>query len=485
MKKRLTNNLGLKLGSIIAAALLWLVVVNIDDPVKTEPFGPIPVNIINESAITSEGKVYQVLDESDSIHITVKGNRSVVEKMKPSDFTATADMKDLIFMDTVPITVTPNRNENKVEITSQAKSLKVSIEDAETKQFAVTVKTKGTPGEGYAIGTLTPSPNIVKITGPESIVKKVSQIRAEVNVENMNGDDTFEREIKLYDSDGDLLDSSRIKFSTTNVRVFVDILETKSVGFNFSVYGVAAEGYRYTDITYEPTKVTIAGSSAALGSIQEITVPSTAINIDGATGDIEKVIDITEYLPNDVKLVDDTYSSVLVTVKIEQLEAKTITIPDTNIQVQGLADNLDYDIQNAEGVAVTVRGLKEELDSLDGNVVTASIDVKGKIQGNYSVPVTVSLGGNFEIIGEVTAQVSLSRKTTTTPNSTPANTGTSGNTAETETDSENPSTTGGSSTTGTTNNTETTDTTNQTGTITSGTGSVSSQTDTTAGRNID
>lgn len=480
MKKRLTNNLGLKLGSIIAAALLWLVVVNIDDPIKTKTFGPIPVDIINESAITGEDKVYQVLDESDSIYVTFKGNRSVIEKMKNSDFIATANMKDLSFMNTVPIDVTPIKNADKIEITSQAKSLKISIEDAETKQFAVTVTTKGTPGEGYAIGTLIPSPNIVKITGPESIVKKVSQVRAEVNVENMNGDDTFEREVKLYDSDGDLLDSSRIKFSTTNVRVFVDILETKSVGFSFSVYGVAAEGYRYTDITYEPTKVTIAGPASALGNIQEIAVPSTAINIDGATGDVEKVIDITEYLPNDVKLVDDTYSSVLVTAKIEQLEAKTITIPDTNIQVQGLSDNLDYDIQNAEGVSVTVRGLKDELESLEGSGVTASIDVRGMIQGNYSVPVTVSLGNNFEIIGEVIAQISLSRKTTTTQNTPPANTGISENTTQTGTGEENPSTTGGSSTTETTNDTGTNGTTDQ-----PGTGSGSSQTGTNTGRNTD
>ena len=32
MKKVLTNNLGLKLLSVVAAIMLWLIVMNIDDP---------------------------------------------------------------------------------------------------------------------------------------------------------------------------------------------------------------------------------------------------------------------------------------------------------------------------------------------------------------------------------------------------------------------------------------------------------------------
>ena len=57
MKKLLTNNLGLKLLSIVAAAMLWLVVLYIEDPVMYADFSPIQVTILNENVITDQGKV--------------------------------------------------------------------------------------------------------------------------------------------------------------------------------------------------------------------------------------------------------------------------------------------------------------------------------------------------------------------------------------------------------------------------------------------
>ena len=50
-----TNNFGLKVLSIIFAIIMWLVVVNIDDPKITKTFTT-TVSITNESAISDMGK---------------------------------------------------------------------------------------------------------------------------------------------------------------------------------------------------------------------------------------------------------------------------------------------------------------------------------------------------------------------------------------------------------------------------------------------
>lgn len=42
MRKRITNNLALKILAFLIAAFLWLVVVNIDDPPLLELLRPIP-----------------------------------------------------------------------------------------------------------------------------------------------------------------------------------------------------------------------------------------------------------------------------------------------------------------------------------------------------------------------------------------------------------------------------------------------------------
>ena len=64
MKQKLTNNLGLKLISVALSVILWLIVVSIDDPVISRTYSGIEVEVLNADAVTSQGKVYEILDGS-------------------------------------------------------------------------------------------------------------------------------------------------------------------------------------------------------------------------------------------------------------------------------------------------------------------------------------------------------------------------------------------------------------------------------------
>ena len=56
MKKVLIDNLGLKLLSVVAAIMLWLIVMNIDDPYTYRDCSPIQVTMLNEDAVTDQDK---------------------------------------------------------------------------------------------------------------------------------------------------------------------------------------------------------------------------------------------------------------------------------------------------------------------------------------------------------------------------------------------------------------------------------------------
>ena len=93
MRKLLTNNLGLKLLSVIAAVMLWLVIVSMNDPVAYQDFSGIRVTMLNEDAVTDKDKVYRIEDNSDIISVRVQAKRSVLQKLSSEDFTATAYME--------------------------------------------------------------------------------------------------------------------------------------------------------------------------------------------------------------------------------------------------------------------------------------------------------------------------------------------------------------------------------------------------------
>lgn len=63
MIKKLKNNFGLKLLAFLFAFMLWLIVVNIDDPVMTKTFTNIPVTVEHSEILTEQNKTYQIVDD--------------------------------------------------------------------------------------------------------------------------------------------------------------------------------------------------------------------------------------------------------------------------------------------------------------------------------------------------------------------------------------------------------------------------------------
>ena len=63
MKKNLTKNIPLKIMSIIVGILVWLIVVNVDDPIITKGFVISDVQIINEAYVDQLGEMVVQLVE--------------------------------------------------------------------------------------------------------------------------------------------------------------------------------------------------------------------------------------------------------------------------------------------------------------------------------------------------------------------------------------------------------------------------------------
>ena len=89
IRESLTNNVGIKIVAVLVAAIVWLAVININDPEKTIIIYNIPITVTNEDVITDMGMVY-TLESKNSINITVSGKRSNVSDLSADDFTATA-----------------------------------------------------------------------------------------------------------------------------------------------------------------------------------------------------------------------------------------------------------------------------------------------------------------------------------------------------------------------------------------------------------
>ena len=199
MKKMLTNNLGLKLLSVIGAIMLWLIVMNIDDPYTYRDFSPIQVTMLNENVVTDQGKVYKIEDGSDVISIRVWGKKSVLRELDITDFTATADMqKNIKYNDLVGIEVTcSNKNIRSADINLSRENVVISVEDASSEQFNVVVKQNGKVADGYMIGTALPEQSLIQINGPASVIAKIKRVEVEIKTTGVNSDRTIHGKLNV------------------------------------------------------------------------------------------------------------------------------------------------------------------------------------------------------------------------------------------------------------------------------------------------
>lgn len=423
--KTLTTNVGFKILAVFFAFTLWLVVYNLDDPNVSTTFTA-TVEIQNAQTVSDMNKCYEVIDGTGTVSFRVSAKRSVMKNLENSDFSAVADMSQIAINDdnaegTVPITITANSYTNSVKITGATHYLKVTLEDQQTKQFVVTPKTKGTPAEGFTLGSVSVSdPNVIKVSGPASVVGQIDTVVATISVEGMSVDITDNVVPEFYDEDGKKVNTTKLSLiSNTTVSVAAQILSMKAVPLRLVTGGNPADGYSVTNITTDPENIEIKGTSAVLNPISSIDIPQEVLNVTGADKNIVTTIDVSEYLPEGVTLVDSKEASVTITVVIQAYVSQNYEVPTTNIAVNGLdsAYTITYP-QNT--VAVKISGSTEDLAELSASTLKGSIDVAGMTEGTYSVPLTISLENGKYTQANVNVSIVLAKKETSGTQTTPS-----------------------------------------------------------------
>lgn len=396
--KILTNNFGLKLLAALFAIILWLVVVNIDDPKISQRFSA-SVMIENADYLTEQGKYYEVLDDTNTIVFTVTAKRSYIEKLSNTDFKAVANMENAAIdkesgRGKVPIEVTALRYSTLVTISKATQNLEIALDNLAQEQFMIGVETTGTLTDGCALGDVTVSPNLLRVSGPESVVGMIDHVTANIDVTNMTTDVVASVIPTLYDSEGNVIDKNKLTLNMTTVTVTVRILDIKDVSLIFDVTGTPADGYAYMDMEYEPETISIKGTAAALNNVTAVHIPGSALNISGARDDITQVIDVTEYLPDNVTISDQSQSKVTVTVHIAQLATRSFNIFPSSVEVLHLPEGYHLSFGNSV-IRVNISGVEEDLEALDADSIVASIDAGSLTPGTHEVELALELPGDL------------------------------------------------------------------------------------------
>ena len=108
------------------------------------------------------------------------------------DITVTADLTQIVTMDTdpvyVPVTaVCSGISSGNYTIHTQTATIPIEIEDVDSAKFPISVDVGDTqPAKEYEIGERSADPATITVSGPESLIQKISSVVAKVDVSGMS-----------------------------------------------------------------------------------------------------------------------------------------------------------------------------------------------------------------------------------------------------------------------------------------------------------
>ena len=140
--RKLTANIPLKIMSILVGILVWLLVVNVDNPIKTRTI-IIPgenVEVINKAYVDSDNKMVMQDDNPDPVRVSVTAERKTLARLTASDISVVADLQQAGNLDTKPVMVPITAScsgvsADNIKVTPQY--LEVRLEEKASQDFLV------------------------------------------------------------------------------------------------------------------------------------------------------------------------------------------------------------------------------------------------------------------------------------------------------------------------------------------------------------
>jgi len=410
----LAKNIGTLLVAFILAVIVWVSAVIASDPNEEHILArSVPIDVIGQdSGLQIMG------DVPENVTLVLRAPSSVWTQMNNDQQSVRAwvDLSNLgsgVHEVPVQVQITPRL----VRLIRQdPESLTITLDPIVSQVFPVNLVVQGEPPVGYQAQTPKLDPFEVTVTGPESLVSLVKEVRVKVDVTNATQTIISDETPLLLDEEGRLVVGVTVSPDTVTITQPITLLG----GYRYVVVrpvsvGQVASGYRLTNIFVSPVGKIVFSSDPELVNNLPGYVETQPIDLTGKTDDFETLVDLN--LPADVSVIGDP--KVLVQVSIAAIESSlSISLP---VEVIGLAPGLEASPAPTT-VDVILSGPVPVLNTLGPGDVRVVLDLSGYDAGTYQlIPQVDILPEQVQKVSMLpaTVEITITVAPTPTPTATP------------------------------------------------------------------
>lgn len=257
------RNLPAKILALCVAVILWVVVMNDQNPAIEGSFN-VPLAVVN----SPEG--YKITKSEDSVKIKVRGPRSLFVTATSDDFRAYVDLDGAEDgkQDYKVQTALPQGFE-LVEVAPETVSF--DLDKIIQKQMRAEIIVTGASAPGTTVAKVTQTSSIVTLEGAQSAVDTVVRVVGYVGLSGNSADFDLQVPLTALNADGREVQGVKVVPSATEVSVSLARGLTKKI---VTIHPVLQENlpknYELGDVRTDPIKIEIAGDSKTIESLSAI-----------------------------------------------------------------------------------------------------------------------------------------------------------------------------------------------------------------------
>ena len=418
--KWLNNNKFVAGLSVVLAVVIWLVVALQMSNQMQATFSDIPVTF--ETTMTDKLDLKMFGQTGLSVNVTVSGKRYEISSavLSAEDFLVTASTANVSSAGkyTLPITVRPKDTNTDVQIVSfTPESVDVYFDYSLTENYPVEVQISAPDDQVSADGFVEGEPLVstaqVTISGAAAEVQKIAHVVAKVTLDAPLSETTkYENTaLAIVNENGGIVRSTYVSVADDikDVTVTVPILKVTqirpSVRFKNSPSYFLEHPITYICSPSGPVNAAVSTElldstdSLSLGTIDFSSIKAGTNTFEFSSDDFVNV-----------RVLDDV-ESFRVYFSIDGFQTRKIAVPTENVIFSALPDGIRVSVPE-DTVEVTVIGLADELESLEAQDVSVSVDVSALTDdpGTVEVPLTVTVNNTAScwVYGSYTVPVVVS-----------------------------------------------------------------------------
>lgn len=380
---------------------LWIYVTNIENPIKSYELSRVPVEIKNADSLKDAGLALSPNQEF-YVNLKIEGNSQDLFSVDKSDFTISVDLNEFVLKNGEnKIAVNIENSPSTVKIkNSNGLTITINTEAYSTKEVPVKSKINVISKSSYYVATPIFTPETIIVSGPESLVNKVTKVVAEG--EESNAVKTIVKDYIVTPVDENDKEITGVELSQKWAEATIEINQGKTVPIKINTTGTLSSGLRLKSISSTTTEIGITGPESALNSINEI--GTETINLSEIKDSTN--IDVALGIPDGI-LIHNGENSITVSIVVEKVQTKEFTIDYSMI---GQQEGINI-VPDNNKVTITVSGFEDVLNTLTEANFTAELDVSEYTEeGEFSKAPTVNLVGvdnvNIDNVSEIKLTVS-------------------------------------------------------------------------------